>query len=91
MEAAWGGQILLSQQAVDKWEMPPDAELADHGVHLLRGVSEPQHIFGFILDHPITSDENRPEDQALSPGTANRVFTGLHSYEGGIQDFQGVC
>ncbi len=48
LEAAWGGQILLSQQTVDSCRIPPDAELADHGVHLLRGISEPHQIYGLL-------------------------------------------
>ncbi|MFU8771236.1 MAG: alpha/beta fold hydrolase [Anaerolineales bacterium] len=50
MEAAWGGQILVSEQVQQNWPLPADASWQDFGWHALKGVDKPQRIFG--LTHP---------------------------------------
>jgi pimeloyl-ACP methyl ester carboxylesterase/class 3 adenylate cyclase len=50
MEAAWGGQILVSEQVHENWPLPAGASWQDFGWHALKGVDRPQRIFG--LTHP---------------------------------------
>lgn len=50
MSAGWGGQILLGQHIAEKSELPPGAIIQDMGLHMLRSMVEPQHIYS--LTHP---------------------------------------
>lgn len=45
LSAAWGGQILLTRELTRAVSPPPGASYQDLGVHLLKDLSEPQHIF----------------------------------------------
>jgi predicted ATPase/class 3 adenylate cyclase len=49
---AHGGQVVLSRTARDLAldRLPEDAELADLGVHRLRDLGRPEHVFGLV--HP---------------------------------------
>lgn len=49
LNAAWGGQILLSEQVVRSFPLPPDGTLRDYGVHMLKDLGHPQQIFGLAL------------------------------------------
>lgn len=46
--AAWGGQILLSEQVVRSFAAPPNCSLQDYGVHMLKDLGHPQQIFGLV-------------------------------------------
>jgi pimeloyl-ACP methyl ester carboxylesterase/class 3 adenylate cyclase len=46
MEAAWGGQILVSEQVQQNFQLPDGASWQDFGWHRLKGVDRPQRIFG---------------------------------------------
>jgi predicted ATPase/class 3 adenylate cyclase len=47
--AAWGGQILLSDQVVRTFPLPPDSTLYDYGVHMLKDLGHPQQVFGLAI------------------------------------------
>ncbi|UCC64798.1 MAG: tetratricopeptide repeat protein, partial [Anaerolineae bacterium] len=50
MDAGHGGQILVSEQVRNSFPLPPGAAWQDFGLHRLRGIEEPQRIFGLL--HP---------------------------------------
>jgi pimeloyl-ACP methyl ester carboxylesterase/class 3 adenylate cyclase len=50
MAAAWGGQILASEQVQRSLPLPQGANWQDFGWHALKGVDRPQRIFGLV--HP---------------------------------------
>ncbi len=64
MEAAWGGQILLTPEVRDYCTLPSGAVLQDLGVHLLHDLGEPQQIFG--LTHPDLTIKKFPSLRSLS-------------------------
>ena len=45
MSAAHGGQILLSSATADTADMGPGASLKDLGIHRLKDLEEPEHVF----------------------------------------------
>ncbi|MCA1955116.1 MAG: tetratricopeptide repeat protein [Anaerolinea sp.] len=63
LSAAWGGQILLSA-AMAQASLPAGASLYDHGVHLLKDLIEPQHIYE--LRHPDLPLQTFPALRTLS-------------------------
>lgn len=54
--AAWGGQVLLSEEVVRASEAPEDSVLRDYGVHMLKDLGHPQQIFGLV-------DRQREEEE----------------------------
>jgi predicted ATPase/class 3 adenylate cyclase len=48
LSAGWGGQILLTEQARDYLSLPQGAQFVDMGVHVLKDISEPLHIFQLL-------------------------------------------
>jgi predicted ATPase len=46
--AAWGGQILLSEEVARVFETPEGSALHDYGVHMLKDLGHPQQIYGLI-------------------------------------------
>ncbi len=58
MSAAWGGQILLTAEALRACRLPADAEVRDLGRHLLKDLVEPQVVFQLI--HPSLTDRDFP-------------------------------
>lgn len=50
MASGWGGQIVVSEQAADTYALPAGSELTDLGIHHLRDVDEPLHLFALV--HP---------------------------------------
>jgi predicted ATPase len=64
MSAAWGGQTLVSKEAIDLCELPARARLKDQGIHVLRDLGEPQQIFE--LTHPDLAIHEFPPIRSLS-------------------------
>ncbi len=50
LSAGWGGQILLTCELARTADLPPEATLRDMGNHLLKDLSEPQHLYQLL--HP---------------------------------------
>jgi len=48
MDAAWGGQILLTPEVVKSCSLPSNARLQDLGIHLLHDLGDPQQIYELI-------------------------------------------
>lgn len=73
LSAAWGGQVLVNEEAAAFERLPEDASLDDAGVHLLRDLFTPQQIF--ILKHPAIPSEfpalrtvtSRPQNLPAQP------------------------
>ncbi|MDT8307488.1 MAG: adenylate/guanylate cyclase domain-containing protein, partial [Anaerolineae bacterium] len=66
--AAWGGQILLSEQVVRALPVPPDGVLRDYGVHMLKDLGHPQQIFGLV---PSGEEREFPRLRSLSSRSHN--------------------
>ena len=58
MDAGWGGQILITDDAKIDYKLPEDASLKDLGAHLLKDLNEPQPLFGLV--HPKLQQEFPP-------------------------------
>jgi DNA-binding SARP family transcriptional activator/predicted ATPase len=50
MDAAWGGQILVSGQVHNAFSLPEGASWQDFGLHSLKSLDHPIHIYGLL--HP---------------------------------------
>ncbi|MBN1259915.1 MAG: tetratricopeptide repeat protein [Anaerolineae bacterium] len=64
LSAGWGGQILLTCELARSSALPPEATLRDLGNHLLKDLSEPQHIYQ--LCHPALPHCEFPALRTLS-------------------------
>ncbi len=64
MSAGWGGQILVSEQVHNAFPLPAGASWVDYGVHELRSLEQPVHIFG--LTHPDLPDQAFPPLQTMT-------------------------
>jgi len=58
LEAAYGGQILLTHPAVHFIPLPPGGKLIDMGSHFLKDLSEAQNLYS--LQHPDILPEESP-------------------------------
>ncbi len=50
LDAAWGGQILLTPELLEALSLPPEASTRDLGSHLLKDLARPQSVH--LLQHP---------------------------------------
>ncbi len=64
LEAAWGGQILMTVPAVHFVPLPPEARLLDLGPQFLKDLSEPSSVYA--LEHPDLQKETLPPLRALN-------------------------
>lgn len=64
MSLGWGGQILVSEDLRRQAALPPGAAWADLGVHQVKDLPEPQHVFS--LTHPSLSLQEFPPLKSLS-------------------------
>ncbi|UCG24092.1 MAG: hypothetical protein JSW55_18520 [Chloroflexota bacterium] len=64
MDAAWGGQILVSESVKDAFPLPDGASWQPYGEHELKGCEEPIHIYG--LSHPELPHQSFPPPRTLS-------------------------
>lgn len=69
LNAAWGGQILISPQVLRACAMPAGATLIDHGAHILKDLSEPQYIYE--LRHPDLPNRQYPALRSISARAQN--------------------
>lgn len=73
LSAAWGGQVLVNEEASGSEQLPENASLEDAGVHVLRDLLAPQQIY--ILRHPRLQAEfpalrtvsSRPQNLPVQP------------------------
>lgn len=64
LSAGWGGQILLTCELARTAVLPSNATLRDLGNHLLKDLSEPQHIYQLL--HPELPRSDFPPLRTLS-------------------------
>jgi predicted ATPase len=64
MSLAWGGQILVSESLRRQALLPEGARWVDLGVHQVKDLPEPQHIFG--MTHPALRITDFPPLKSLS-------------------------
>ena len=64
MDAAWGGQTLVSKSVDDALQLPDNASWQDFGLHDLKGCEEPVHILG--LQHPDLPHKQFPPLRTLT-------------------------
>ena len=58
MDAGWGGQILITDDAKIAYKLPKDASLQELGAHVLKDIPEPQPLFGLV--HPALGQDFPP-------------------------------
>ena len=58
MDAGWGGQILVSEQVQHAFALPPGASWHDYGLHSLKSLEQPVHIYGLV--HPDLPQQSFP-------------------------------
>jgi len=64
MSLGWGGQILVSEDLRKQARLPAGAEWLDLGVHQVKDLPEPQHVFS--LAHPSLALREFPPLKSLS-------------------------
>ncbi len=64
LSAAWGGQILASAEAQKTLQLPAGAAWEDLGMHTLKDLERPQHIY--LLKHPDLPLQEFPPLRSLS-------------------------
>ena len=65
MDAGWGGQVLVSENIHNSCPLPPGAAWLDFGLHNLKSLDQPVHIYG--LTHPDMPDQSFPPLRTLTP------------------------
>ncbi|HKJ27850.1 MAG TPA: adenylate/guanylate cyclase domain-containing protein, partial [Anaerolineales bacterium] len=58
MDAAWGGQILITDSAKLEYKLPEEGSLQSLGAHMLKDLNEPQPLFSLL--HPKLRQEFPP-------------------------------
>ncbi|MCB2178659.1 adenylate/guanylate cyclase domain-containing protein [bacterium] len=75
MDAGWGGQILITDDAKMEYKLPPEASLQDLGAHVLKDLVEPQALFGLTTPRlqqefpPPRSLSSQPNNLPILPTT----------------------
>ncbi|MFN2233206.1 MAG: BTAD domain-containing putative transcriptional regulator, partial [Anaerolineales bacterium] len=64
MDAAWGGQILASEQVRNTYVLPDEAYWQDFSEHRVKSLDHPIHIYGLI--HPDLPHQSFPPLRTLS-------------------------
>lgn len=64
LSTGWGGQVLLTPEALQDSSLPPGAALKDLGVHQLKDLGEPQPIYQLL--HPELVIQDFPPLRSLS-------------------------
>ncbi|OGF55090.1 MAG: hypothetical protein A2Z21_04725 [Candidatus Fraserbacteria bacterium RBG_16_55_9] len=64
MSTGWGGQVLLTPDAIEAYALPTGTTLQDLGTHVLKDLSEPQQIYGLL--HPDLTLQEFPALRSLS-------------------------
>jgi class 3 adenylate cyclase/predicted ATPase len=64
MSLGWGGQILVSEDLKERSVLPIGAEWLDLGIHMVKDLPEPQHIYS--LAHPSLKLREFPVLKSLS-------------------------
>ncbi len=72
LTAAWGGQIIFTPVVLEACALPTSATLQDHGMHILKDLSEPQHIYELL--HPDLPAREFPPLRSLSSRPHNLPF-----------------
>ena len=87
---AYGGQILLSETAAAlvRDRLPPGAALADLGLHRLKDLGRPEHIFQ--LDGPGLQTEFPPLRSLGNPALPNNLPTQLATFIGRARELADV-
>ncbi len=89
LSAAWGGQILVSEEARKTLQLPAGATWEDLGTHTLKDLERPQHIY--LLRHPDLPLQEFPPLRSLSahPNNLppqNTPFVGREKELGAIRE-----
>lgn len=90
MACGWGGQTVVSHEAVQAFGAPPDSELDDLGICRLRGIDEPLRLYG--LTHADLKRSEFPPLHSLSARSQNipAQRTPLFGRERELQDITAL-
>ncbi|HVM33468.1 MAG TPA: tetratricopeptide repeat protein [bacterium] len=64
LDAAWGGQILLTPELLESATLPPQASTKDLGSHLLKDLARPKPLF--LLRHPSLEAREFPPPKSMA-------------------------
>ncbi len=56
MSSGWGGQIVVSEEAVEAFAPPPQCRLTDLGLCHLKGIDEPMRLFSLVHDRLVRTE-----------------------------------
>jgi predicted ATPase len=72
LDAAWGGQILLTPALLEFAALPSEASTKDLGVHLLKDLARPQPVY--LLQHPSLLTREFPPLKSLAAYPNNFTY-----------------
>jgi len=88
MSLGWGGQILVSEDLKKLAHLPEGAEWLDFGMHQVKDLPEPQHIFG--LAHPSLKLKEFPPLKSLS-NRPNNLPEHVHPFVGRRRELKDLA
>ncbi|HTA16662.1 MAG TPA: adenylate/guanylate cyclase domain-containing protein, partial [bacterium] len=88
MSLGWGGQILVSEDLKKLARLPEGAEWLDFGMHQIKDLPEPQHIFG--LAHPSLKLKEFPPLKSLS-NRPNNLPEHVHPFVGRRRELKDLA
>ncbi|ANP47488.1 adenylate/guanylate cyclase domain-containing protein [Candidatus Viadribacter manganicus] len=75
MSSGWGGQIVVSRTAAERYRAPDGAALVDHGACRFKGIAEPLHLAALV--HPdLQRNEFPPLRTLLADGPGGQGVSG---------------
>ncbi len=75
MSSGWGGQIVVSRSATERYTLPEGASLVDHGACRFKGIREPLHLAALV--HPaLLRNEFPPLRTLLADGAGGQALAG---------------
>lgn len=88
LSAGWGGQILISAQALKSVDMLPETTLEDLGAHMLKDLEQPQHLYA--VHHPTLPAMTFPPLRSLS-SRPNNLPPQATPFIGRAEEVQAIC
>ncbi|HTB23161.1 MAG TPA: tetratricopeptide repeat protein [bacterium] len=88
MSLGWGGQILVSEDLRKTAHLPEGAQWMDFGLHQVKDLPEPQHIFG--LEHPSLKLHEFPPLKSLS-NRPNNLPEQLSAFVGRARELKEIA
>lgn len=75
MSSGWGGQIVVSRIAAERYALPEGGALVDHGACRFKGIHEPLHLAALVHPH-LYRNEFPPLRTLLADGPGGQALAG---------------